>query len=68
MNSIILSKLDNVAVVRTPITLGGKLASGIVADEKIDQVHKVLTVPIKSGEELGYGNNEFVPWQLGAVL
>ena len=68
MNSIILSNLANVAVVCTPITLGEKLANGIVAAEKIDQGHKVSTVPIQSGEEFGYGDNEFVPWQLVAVL
>ena len=68
MNSIILSNLDNVAVVCAPIALGEKLANVMVAAEKIDQGYKVSTVPIKSGEELGYGDNESVPSQLGAVL
>ena len=35
---------------------------------KLDEVIAVCSGKKSKSEELGYGDNEFVPWQIGAVM
>jgi altronate hydrolase len=50
----------------------GDILDGVAIEEKGREIFRLL-VEIASGrrsksEELGYGDNEFVPWQIGAVM
>lgn len=50
----------------------GDIVEGVSIEEKGQQIFDML-IDIASGkrtksEELGYGDNEFVPWQVGAVM
>jgi altronate hydrolase len=50
----------------------GDILDGVSLEEKGQEIFEILLkvasgVPTKS-EELGYGDLEFVPWQVGAVM
>ncbi|HWK65287.1 MAG TPA: altronate dehydratase family protein [Rhizobiaceae bacterium] len=50
----------------------GDILSGVPVEEKGQQIFEEI-LAVASGkrtksEELGYGDNEFVPWQIGAVM
>jgi altronate hydrolase len=50
----------------------GDILDGVSIDEKGEQIFDLM-LRVASGErtkseELGYGDNEFVPWQVGAVM
>lgn len=50
----------------------GDILSGVPVEEKGQEIFKEI-LAVASGkrtksEELGYGDNEFVPWQIGAVM
>lgn len=50
----------------------GDILSGVSVEEKGQQIFEEI-LAVASGkrtksEELGYGDNEFVPWQIGAVM
>ena len=50
----------------------GDIVEGVSIEAKGQQIFDML-LDIASGkrtksEELGYGDNEFVPWQVGAVM
>jgi len=50
----------------------GDIVEGVSIEDKGRQIFDML-LDIASGkptksEELGYGDNEFVPWQVGAVM
>ena len=50
----------------------GEVLEGVTLEEKGQEIfeHILATAsgkPTKS-EQLGYGDNEFVPWQVGAVM
>jgi altronate hydrolase len=50
----------------------GDILSGVSLDEKgrqiFDEIIAVASGKRSKSEELGYGDNEFVPWQVGAVM
>ena len=50
----------------------GDIIEGVsIADkgkEIFDMILKVASGQKTKSEELGYGDNEFVPWQVGAVM
>jgi altronate hydrolase len=50
----------------------GDVLDGVTIEEKGRQIFEEV-IAVASGkrtksEELGYGDNEFVPWQIGAVM
>jgi len=50
----------------------GDIIEGVPLEEKGREIFQTILAvasgkPTKS-EELGYGRNEFVPWQIGAVM
>jgi altronate hydrolase len=51
---------------------GGEVLDGVTLEEKGQEIfEKILAVAsgeTTKSEELGYGDNEFVPWQIGAVM
>jgi altronate hydrolase len=53
------------------INCGDVLDGVAIADkgaEIFDRILKVASGEPTKSEELGYGDNEFVPWQVGAVM
>jgi altronate hydrolase len=50
----------------------GDILSGVSVEEKgrqiFDEILAVASGKRSKSEELGYGDNEFVPWQVGAVM
>jgi altronate hydrolase len=50
----------------------GDILDGVTIEEKGREIfEKVIAVASgekSKSEELGYGDNEFVPWQIGAVM
>jgi altronate hydrolase len=50
----------------------GDILDGVTIEEKGKQIFEEV-IAVASGkksksEELGYGDNEFVPWQIGATM
>jgi altronate hydrolase len=50
----------------------GDILDGVTIDQKgraiFEEVIAVASGKRTKSEELGYGDNEFVPWQIGAVM
>jgi altronate hydrolase len=50
----------------------GDILAGVPVEEKgrqiFDEILAVASGRRTKSEELGYGDNEFVPWQIGAVM
>ena len=51
---------------------GGDVLDGVTIEQKGEEIFKKV-LAVASGEkskseELGYGNNEYVPWHVGAVM
>ena len=50
----------------------GDILDGVTIEAKgkeiLDEVIAVASGKKSKSEELGYGDNEFVPWQIGAVM
>jgi altronate hydrolase len=50
----------------------GDILEGVSIEAKgaeiLDKVIAVASGEKSKSEELGYGDNEFVPWQIGAVM
>ncbi|EHK58433.1 altronate hydrolase [Mesorhizobium alhagi CCNWXJ12-2] len=50
----------------------GDILAGVTVEEKgreiFDEILAVASGKRSKSEELGYGDNEFVPWQVGAVM
>ncbi len=51
---------------------GGDVLDGVTLQEKGQEIFEEI-LAVASGkktksEELGYGDNEFVPWQIGATM
>jgi altronate hydrolase len=50
----------------------GDILDGVPVEEKgreiFDKILKVASGEHTKSEELGYGDLEFVPWQIGAVM
>ena len=50
----------------------GDILDGVTIEEKgreiLDKVIAVASGEKSKSEEFGYGDNEFVPWQIGAVM
>ena len=52
--------------------LGGDILDGVTVQEKGQEIFELI-LRVASGEQskseqLGYGDNEFVPWQIGATM
>ena len=50
----------------------GDILDGVSIEEKgqeiFDKILEVASGERSKSEELGYGDNEFVPWQIGATM
>jgi altronate hydrolase len=50
----------------------GDILGGVTVEEKgrqiFDEILAVASGKRSKSEQLGYGDNEFVPWQVGAVM